>query len=417
MAQEKNSTSVSTAAFADVGCKRIHQQDSLGYVNFPIDKQVQLALQKGHLYIVADGVGGAEAGGLASGLAVQTIIDRFYKDPSTDIEASLRAAIIKADQRLIEESEKRDIISMQTTVVCAVFRGQTLYVAHAGDSRAYLMRSGELTRLTTDHSKVQALVQAEKLTEEEARTHPDRNIITRSLGSNEPVEPEISRYEIHADDIVLLCSDGLHGELPDEEIKSLLLANSNLPTVCEKLVRQAKKAGGEDNISLIVTRIDAIQSVVSSFADRILPLRLRNIGKFTYTSLAPGALDSLSESLAKKVWWQRKQPPWLVGIITLVFVILVAFQTIWFQSVTSRQQENLDGYQKALEESNQNLEFLIIDYEKGKYSVIDNELLQKLEGLKEQLQINPEPVTLTPTSFTAPGVPTVTPTTDTPLDQ
>ncbi|MGB0389280.1 MAG: PP2C family protein-serine/threonine phosphatase [Ardenticatenaceae bacterium] len=374
--QQKFSTSVTTAALADVGGKRIHQQDSLGYLTFPVDKQAaQLAAQKGHLYVVADGVGGAEAGGLASGLAVQTIIDSFYGDPSTDIKASLRAAIIQADEGLIEESEKRCIISMQSTVVCAVIRGQELYVAHAGDSRAYLMRSGELTRLTTDHSKVQALVQAEKLTPEEARTHPDRHLITRSLGANEPVEPEISRYEIRADDMLLLCSDGVHGKLPDEEIKSLLLANSNLPTVCEKAVRQAKKTGGEHNISLIVTRIDAIHNVVRSFADRILPLRLRDINHSTYTDLAPATLDFLSETerLAQKPSWQRKQALSLLGIMTLVFVILVTFQTILTQNVTNGQPRELDGQQEVLVE----IDTLMTDYQKETYDDVNGGLLQK----------------------------------------
>lgn len=401
MQQQKKSTSVSTASFADIGCKRQDQQDSLGYVTFPVDYRGQLAIQKGHLYIVADGVGGAEAGGLASHLAIQSIIDCFYRDPSADIAASLRATIIQTDQYLKQESQKRYQSSIQTTVVCVVIRGQELYVAHAGDSRAYLMRSNELIRLTTDHSIVQTFVQEGKLTETEAQTHPDRNLITRSLGSDKPVEPEISRYKIQADDMVLLCSDGLHGELLDDEIKTLLLSDSNLPMLCKKLTYQAKQAGGKDNISLIVTRIDAIYNVMNHFTDRGVPLEVDHVKQFTYTNLAP-----LPKNWGQMSSWQQIPRSWLVCLITLAFVILITFQAIWFQNVTKALQNAQNTQQELFVE----IDMLITDYQKGIYGDVNGSLLQQLEHFKEQLQANMEPIPPIPTDFIAPGVPTMIPT-------
>jgi protein phosphatase len=118
---------------------------------------------------------------VASRLAVETIIERYYREPATEVEESLAKAIKRANQKILQESEKGDFLTMETTIVCAVIRGEQLYVAHLGDSRAYLMRSGELTRLTRDHSRVQALIDDQKLSEEQARSQPERNLITRSF--------------------------------------------------------------------------------------------------------------------------------------------------------------------------------------------------------------------------------------------
>lgn len=373
---------VTTCALADVGRVRTQQQDSLGYVNLPHDRN---RVNWAHLYVVADGVGGAEAGGLASALAVQTIIDQFYQHPSTDIEEALLKAISQANQKILQESEKRHIHRMHTTVACAAIHGQQLYVAHVGDSRAYLMRSGKLERLTKDHSKVQTLIDAKKLTEEEARTYRGRNLITRALGDEPDVEPDISRHDIHPNDLLLLCSDGLHGELRDEEIASILQTNSNLKKTCEALVQQAKSSGGKDNISLILTRIGEVEEIGNQSKAKVFPPKAREIRQLSHTILASPLSDSIFKILLGKMRQWRKNRFALAMLVIAIYFCFTFGTILWFQQENQKLRANLEHSQEILLETESSLESLILDYEQGMYGSVDDRLKKKMDSIQERL--------------------------------
>lgn len=395
--------SLSTCAQADVGRVRSEQQDSLGYLNLPPDqKTAELARSKGHLYIIADGVGGSEAGGLASSLAVQFMIDRYYKQSSTDIETSLLNAINQANKNILKESEKRDILSMYTTIVCAVICGDQLYVAHLGDSRAYLMRSGELKRLTKDHSRVQALIDEGKLSEEEVKTYPARNLITRSLGDELNIKPDISHHDIHANDLLLLCSDGLHGELSDEEIADIMQGNSDLQTTCKALIEQANSSGGKDNISLIltrVTRVGAIKEIENQPKPKASAPKLSQIRQFSHMMLAQSLSDSAPKPFFKKNCTQQ-QKGFLAFFIIAIYFGLTVGMMLWLQTINSQLQADLDRSQQSLLESKASLNSLLCNYQQGKYGDADEKLEQRLEHINQQLHEGSGSVAQTRTNCT-----------------
>ncbi|MGB0385401.1 MAG: PP2C family protein-serine/threonine phosphatase [Ardenticatenaceae bacterium] len=347
-AQPHTHVSVTTCSLADIGHIRAQQQDSLGYLNIPTDQNT-VPPQRGNLYVVADGVGGSQAGDVASRLAVETIIEHYYTAPATRVEYALKNAILRAHQRLQAKSEAR------TTVVCALICGSRLVVAHVGDSRAYLLRAGKLKRVTSDHSVVQEMIDKDQLSEEEAQRHPDRHLITRSLGSHSH-EPTISRFQIEPGDLLLLCSDGLHGELSDESIETVLLANTNPESACAALVEQANLSGGRDNISLILTRVEAMPTLFSFHQEPHLPpLKLRDINHFSYARVAPNhnealqplefneindlchttalSVDSITAQAieANRFCW-RTSSTRLLAAVTMILLSMLIMQTIWFQS-------------------------------------------------------------------------------------
>jgi protein phosphatase len=140
---------------------------------------------------------------------------------------------------------------MATTAVAAYFDDGMLYITNVGDSRAYMIRDGEIVQLTEDHTYVNNLINAGTLTKSEARDHPQKNMITRALGAGNETEPDFYYYGMQAGDRVLLCTDGLHGELTDENICAVVTSGDNLNAVCRELVRQANEKGGHDNITVV----------------------------------------------------------------------------------------------------------------------------------------------------------------------
>jgi len=250
-------TKVRMGKGSDVGLARDHQEDDHGWLE-PTDDPLK-AQRKGNLYLVADGMGGHAAGEVASSLAVEIIPFEYYADPSTDVEESLRAAIKKANTRIREKAEEAGKEGMGTTVVCAVVRGDELYIAHVGDSRVYLLRDREMQQLTRDHSWVLEQVERGLLAEEEVADHPYRNIITRALGNKPDVEVDTQRLTLMERDILLLCTDGLSGVVEDEQIRTLILTNEDDPQAAvDYLIEMANTEGGPDNISAIVLRVDKV---------------------------------------------------------------------------------------------------------------------------------------------------------------
>ncbi len=205
------------------------------------------------LFVVADGMGGARAGEVASRIAVETF-ERGLPPDGTP-ESRLTVAIQDANREIHSLSRsERELDGMGTTLTAAYLDDAHLAIAHVGDSRAYMFRAGELARLTEDHSLVDELVKAGKLTEEQALEHPQRSIITRALGPEPEVAVDTRSYPVRAGDVLLLCSDGLTSMLSDPQITAILRAQTSLPEAADHLIDAANEAGGRDNITVLLTR-------------------------------------------------------------------------------------------------------------------------------------------------------------------
>jgi len=224
---------------------------------------------RGHVLLVADGMGGHAAGEVASALTVETVeafvvdlLRRFSNLQANDesgVLADLREAVRQADARIFEEAEQHpELAGMGTTLTLAFISGRRLFVIHAGDSRCYLCRDGELQRLTEDHTVTAELVRRGALSPEEARRHPHRHVVTNVLGGGHAgVRVEVRRAELEAGDGLLLCSDGLTDMLDDGRIAAILTAESEPEAACRLLVEAANAAGGKDNITAVVARFEA----------------------------------------------------------------------------------------------------------------------------------------------------------------
>ncbi|MDR3566914.1 MAG: Stp1/IreP family PP2C-type Ser/Thr phosphatase [Syntrophobacteraceae bacterium] len=237
----------------DPGCIRDHNEDSIAVVrpggNYP--------LQKGALAIVADGMGGHQAGEYASRLAVDAISQCYYGDTKRLPPEDLAHSLQEANGKIFREAATDSTLhGMGTTATALALRQGKAYFAHVGDSRLYRMREGVIELLTEDHTLLMALLKSGSLTEEQAKYFPDRHVITRALGSHPEVEvmsPE-KGIELEIDDRFLLCSDGLHDLVGSEDIREALLGRT-AQAACELLVELAKNRGGHDNISVIIVRI------------------------------------------------------------------------------------------------------------------------------------------------------------------
>ena len=208
-------------------------------------------------YIVCDGMGGAAAGEVASHLATQAFLQSLSVHAAAPPESRLKVAIKAANQLVYQRSRSAShLFGMGTTLVALLQLGDTLTLAHVGDSRAYLLRGGHLTRLTHDHSFVEEHLRAGDLTPTQAVQHPWRNIITRAIGSQPVVQPDILRLDPHRGDLLLLASDGLINELPDSTIAEVLCRpRLDLASLCQILIDCANQAGGRDNITVLLLQI------------------------------------------------------------------------------------------------------------------------------------------------------------------
>jgi protein phosphatase len=210
------------------------------------------------VFIVADGMGGHAAGEVASEMAVQIIA----RGLDTDAAQIMSKAIIQSNaeiyQRTMDEPEKR---GMGTTATAMVINGNRFILGQVGDSRAYVYRETQLAQVTKDHSYVQEQVDAGNLTPEQARTHPYSNVITRCVGANADVIPDIYLGTVETEDVILLASDGLTGMLEDQELLAILEEAEAPAKTVDNLVSEANRRGGLDNITVIVVRIDKVEEV------------------------------------------------------------------------------------------------------------------------------------------------------------
>jgi len=203
------------------------------------------------LYAVADGMGGHRGGEVASQLALETIADLFRKG-----DVPLAEQVRQANRAVFERSgEDRSVAGMGTTLTAALVHGEQAHVLHVGDSRAYLLRAGAFRQLTEDHTLVNRMVKAGEITPQEAEVHPHRNVITRSLGTEADVEVDEQDVGLLDGDRLLLCSDGLTGMLSEGQIQAILEAATSAQEAADRLVRAANRAGGVDNITVVVLAI------------------------------------------------------------------------------------------------------------------------------------------------------------------
>ena len=207
--------------------------------------------------VVCDGMGGANGGCVASSVAVDTIVEAITEGYHPDLNEEqlqklLEDAVSRANHKVYEMAQNDfSLYGMGTTVVCAVARDDQVYIVHAGDSRAYLFADSEIRRVTTDHSIVQELVSAGQLTEDEARFHPNRNIITRALGVDPELDTDFNTVLMPEGAMLLICTDGLSGYFSDSELCDLIGAEDGEELV-SKLIGAAKDSGGSDNITVAV---------------------------------------------------------------------------------------------------------------------------------------------------------------------
>lgn len=247
-------------AITDVGRKRKGNEDSV-FVN-----------PESNLFVVADGMGGHAAGEVASRLAVDAINDfivltsgddeitwPFGLDENMSYDGNrLKTAVRFANRKVLEATRERtEYEGMATTVAAVLVDGDTANLAHVGDSRVYLMRDGELTQLTSDHSWINEQIQSGVISADQARSHPLRNVVTRALGGKQDLQVDMQTHRMRAGDVLLLCSDGLTTMLPDEEIARVMASHGgDITAGARALVDAANARGGEDNITVLLLKFE-----------------------------------------------------------------------------------------------------------------------------------------------------------------
>lgn len=215
------------------------------------------------VFVVADGMGGAQAGEVASRIAVDAFAEGLPERGSP--EERLAAVALTANRRIYELSRtESERAGMGTTLTAAYLGENDLAIAHVGDSRAYLFRDGSLTRLTQDHSLMAELIRRGKLTEEEAADHPQRSIITRALGPEPQVTVDTWTYPVRAGDVILMCSDGLTSMISEAQVTEILRTYTGVEAAAQALIDEANRAGGRDNITVILVRLEEVGSAAGS---------------------------------------------------------------------------------------------------------------------------------------------------------
>lgn len=243
------------AGLTNTGMIRDHNEDAY---KLPMDNDAGTLAGKGHLYVLADGMGGHQKGEVAAAVTIETVNSEYYttvallesNDPTEAIVAALTHAIEKANDQVLEATEGGG-----TTVVAAVLHEDSLVVMNVGDSRAYLLGDNELRQLSKDHSLVRRLVEVGKITEEESLTHPRRNVLYQALGQGSEVDIFISSEKLQAGDMIVLCSDGLWGEVAEPELKEALYNAPSPLAAATRLIDMANASGGPDNITAIVIQV------------------------------------------------------------------------------------------------------------------------------------------------------------------
>lgn len=242
---------MNVSALTDVGLVRKNNEDSF-YKSTDFDLP---------LFVVADGMGGHNAGETASKMAIE-IVKKYFVENKNSLNSEKRLiSIIKdsikeANEKIYKLSKDDKLCSgMGTTITLAYILGEKIYIGHVGDSRAYIINNSHISQITEDHSLVQELVKSGSITIEECKTHPQRNMITRAVGTSEDIEVDIIIKTFNQNDILFICSDGLSNMVNDNDIIHIFNNESLIKKACENLIKKAKDNGGKDNITVIAIEL------------------------------------------------------------------------------------------------------------------------------------------------------------------
>lgn len=309
---------VSVFGRTDVGRTREHNEDAfvvadLTTGNATLQPEVRRHIlgAKGTLFMVADGMGGAAAGEIASAMAVEVVLgelrEKWIGSDATDSEEFVRAirrATVAANQQIHNfASSHSEYRGMGTTATVAGLLGDVLYVAQVGDSRAYLVRDGVARQITKDQSLMQKLIEAGELTEDEAAQSERRNIILQALGPEPLVKIDLTHQKVRRGDVLVLCSDGLSGQVKKEEIARIVSEETDLVSACKLLIDRANENGGPDNITVIAARFDGSRLeppvTTDEVGHRVFPL--------PETGQTPAVADIPAPVMARRT--PRPSPP------------------------------------------------------------------------------------------------------------
>jgi PPM family protein phosphatase len=226
-------------AKTDKGRVREQNEDTYGY--------------RDSLFVIADGMGGHKAGEIASAIAVETVL---AAEIGVNPIVGLREIVLEANDAILNEmSRNEEFMGMGTTIAILLLSTDQAYVSHVGDSRIYKFTGDNLIQLTDDHSFVAELIKNGSITEEEAKIHPQRNVLTRALGTEDHFEFEVNSFPMNPGDKFLLCSDGLTGMVAENDIKEIMMSTEGCQLIAEHLVEHANEMGGTDNITVIVIEV------------------------------------------------------------------------------------------------------------------------------------------------------------------
>ncbi|MGE0002673.1 MAG: PP2C family serine/threonine-protein phosphatase [Fimbriimonadaceae bacterium] len=248
---------VTIGAKTDIGRIRDNNEDKF---EFFVPEGEQEVAAKGLAFVVADGMGGHEAGQIASEIAVKTFLETYYSYPGSEPEAALRAAVNGANRFVVDVG--RAIPSrrgMGSTLSVLVLLQDVGYIAQVGDSRVYRFRRGVTELLTVDHTWVEQMVLHGSLSREEAESHPNRHMLLRAIGSETDFEPDIYLFQLEQQDVFMICSDGVTNHVPDAKINEIL-ASAGPSEAARQLVTAALVGGGSDNATVLVIRVDELES-------------------------------------------------------------------------------------------------------------------------------------------------------------
>lgn len=246
---------IEVVAESDVGCVRTNNEDSFGY-----DLEMRI-------FAVCDGMGGMAAGEMASGTAVRELVEHFAQEPiaGTSLEERLQKSIYFANHAVYTMAQgNEDLRGMGTTLVAACLEGQRLIIGNVGDSRAYFVRNGACAQITTDHSFVNEQVRIGSINAEEAESSPLRSVITRAVGTEARVEPDIFAGAVQNGDVLLLTTDGLTRYADFKAIAEIIAASESLTVACRALIDVAKRQGAADNVTCLLVQFLATEEVNSA---------------------------------------------------------------------------------------------------------------------------------------------------------
>lgn len=269
-------TKIESYGFTHAGRVRKENEDSLRLCN-PED---EFTAATGHLYCIADGMGGYALGSKASSLAIETFFDTFYDSDGATPMQKFRAGMQNANLSVYQTAQKLGVGRMGTTLTAINLIGNSLYVGHVGDTRAYLIRNRKTTCLTNDHTRVGELVRMKVLTKDKIRTHSQRSVLDKCLGFSLFVQPDIFKKSVQKDDVIILCTDGVWSVIEDDEFAELTASTKNPEELSKKIGGLALERDHDDNLTVVVVHLDNLPDVYSAEEKKGLSLLPRLFNRF-----------------------------------------------------------------------------------------------------------------------------------------